>query len=36
MLIKNIEYKNARYFLHFFFVYSKITKGINHKNEIKK
>lgn len=28
--------KNARYFLHFFCVYSKITKENNHKNEIKK
>ena len=26
------KFKNARYFLHFFCVYSKITKEINHKN----
>ena len=25
--------KNARYFLHFFYVYSKITKENNHKND---
>ena len=25
--------KNARYFLHFFCVYSKITKENNHKND---
>lgn len=27
------QVKNARYFLHFFCVYSKITKEINHKND---